>query len=123
MTWLEEQIAWIGVVDTESSGDIITIRLATPAGIIDLMGLVELDGRVMRASGVHLQNESGDRPGVANIYAMARFVLERLDLDEAIVEGALRTTGANPGHRPGQFRFRRRRGASATGRAQDHPHD
>jgi hypothetical protein len=118
MTWSLQQIVWLGVLEANCAGDIITIRLETPIGLIELMAIVELDGRVLRAFGAHLQNAKGARPGVGNLYAIAQFILERLDLDEAIVEGAPRTTGARPGHRPVQFRFKRRRGAAAGGQAE-----
>jgi hypothetical protein len=42
--------------------------------------------------------------------ALARATLDWLgdDYDELIVEGAVRTSGANPGRRPGDLRFTRR---------------
>jgi hypothetical protein len=48
---------------------------------------------------------------------IAQAVMEGMDLDGLIVKGALRSTGANPGHRPRDIRFTRRiRPAFGTGR-------
>ena len=36
---------------------------------------------------------------------IAKVAMERMGYDEIIIEGATRTTGANPGHRPRPIRF------------------
>jgi hypothetical protein len=68
------------------------------------------DGRVLLLRGLHMHAESAGANvvGAANLRVLADMIMERMDYDELIVEGAIRTSGANPGHRPRQLRFTRR---------------
>jgi hypothetical protein len=60
--------------------------------------------------GMHVQSETVDvnTIGAANLWVIARASMEVLDLDEIVVTGAPRTTGASPGRRPAERRFTRR---------------
>jgi hypothetical protein len=113
--WIPEQLSWLGVVDDQSEGDVVTVRIGSPSGILSIMAEVDLvDGRVLILKGTHMQSEGGPGSiGIVNLRIMADFVLERVDCDEAIIEGAIRTSGANPGHRPIPIRFRRRSRAAS----------
>ena len=69
----------------------------------------ENDGRRLVLKGVHIHSEGGPRSiGIANLRVLADFILAKVNCDETIVEGASRTTGANPGHLPRPLRFTRR---------------
>jgi hypothetical protein len=73
------------------------VAIDTPAGELRVMAVVEEAARIMTLKGVHMHGErAGAKNGVgpANLKLLAQIVMEGLDLDELIVEGALRTTGA-----------------------------
>jgi hypothetical protein len=112
--WTLDQLEWLGVVEADAEGDIITVRIGTPLGFVLLLGEVDLsaDGRVLIARGVHMQSDAGSNgTGIVNLRTLARFVLAKVDCDEARIEGAVRTTGARPGHTPRRLRFVRADGA------------
>jgi hypothetical protein len=108
--WTAEDID-IVLVDEASEGDVITVRVSLGGAALLLMGEIKEDGKRLVASGVHISSE-GVNPneiGVANLRRVARAVMEVGRYDEIIVEGAVRTTGAPPRHRPGSLRFFRDR--------------
>ena len=105
MRWPPEALDWLGVESDDSEGDVIAIRVGTPAGVVALMGEVAIEGRTLIVRGVHIEGSGPNSVGATNLRAIAELVLERIDCDEARVEGAIRTTGANPGHRPRVLRF------------------
>jgi hypothetical protein len=111
MRWTPQDLALAGIVPDLSEGNVVTIRIASPAGVIAIMAEVDIDpgGRTLVLNGTHMQSDGS--VGVANLRVVADFVLERMDCDEAVVKGAPRTSGANPGHRPGPLRFTRRPGS------------
>ena len=74
---------------------------------IERMGEISENGRTLLATGVHIVVRGPSGPLTKRtMEAIARRVMEEMDYDEIVVEGAARTTGARPGHRPRQFRFR-----------------
>jgi hypothetical protein len=91
---------------------VVTVFVTTPAGLVTLIGEVFDRGAVLVLRGVHIQDATPNRIGAANLMVMAQALMERLEYDGLEIEGAARTTGANPGHRPGRLRFRRRAGSS-----------
>jgi hypothetical protein len=118
MVWTAAELTGLGIEDASSEGNIVTISIGTPAGNVVVMAEVDLspDGKILFARGVHIHSDAGARTiGVANLRVLAAFVLERMNCDEASVEGAVRTTGANPGHRPRVLRFTRRVDPAAGG--------
>lgn len=98
------------VVDDDLSDDpIVTAEISTPAGRLKLMADVDIVGRRLRLKGLHMHGD-GFGPsefGAGNLRRLTEAVMERLDCDEIIVEGAARTSGANPGRAPA-LHFRRR---------------
>ena len=106
--WQPHDINFLGISDDASQGDVVTIRIGTPVGVVWLMGEISIQGRLLIVSGLHMHSEGGPNAvGIRNLRLMARLVLERLDCDEARIEGAVRTTGANPNHRPRPIRIAR----------------
>jgi len=90
---------------------VVTARFSTPAGVVLVMAEVDEDEarRTLILTGAHIQSEAGPHAfGIAHLRLMARVAMERLDYDEIIISGAVRTTGANPGRRPRPLRFTRR---------------
>ena len=110
MRWTPLQIVFNGIIEDDSEGDVVTISIGTPSGEILFLAEIDFEGRTLIACGVHVQSEASPNSiGRANLLLVAETVLARLDFDEAIIEGAVRTTGANSGHRPKQIRITRRR--------------
>lgn len=46
--------------------------------------------------------------GVRGLRTIAQAFVEQFDVEELIIAGATRTTGANPGRKPKPFHYRRR---------------
>ena len=111
MAWTADELTWLGIEDASSEGNIVTISIGTPAGNVVVMAEVDLspDGKSLFARGVHIHSDAGARTiGVANLRVMAAFVLERMNCDEASVEGAVRTDWGESGASTAFLRFTRR---------------
>src|ERR1700722_11859581 len=108
MTWKREQVSFEFVHDG-TADQVVTVRIATPMGGNFAMAEVEISGRNLVLNGFHIHSDAGVRQiGVSNLRMLAEHVLEELDYDELIIQGASRTTGAGPGRAPGRLRFTRR---------------
>jgi hypothetical protein len=110
--WRPGDLSFV-LINDATDHPVVTAQIMTPSGVLYAMAEPELtpDGRVLTLRGVHMHGGEGagaNAIGHANLKVLARTVMERMDFDELVVEGAVRTTGANPGHRPGPLRFRRR---------------
>ena len=96
--------------DDQTVGRIVTVRIDTPAGLLMIMGEVEVVGRRLIARECHIHAERGGLHafGWTRLRQVAQLVLELLETyDELVVEGGIRTSGANPGRRPRPLRFTR----------------
>jgi hypothetical protein len=88
---------------------VVTIRMSTPVGVVELVAEVAEDGRSLQLRRMHVQSAVAPNAiGLANWRLIANVVMELMGYDEIIVEGAVRTTGARPGRRPQPIRFARR---------------
>jgi len=96
------------MVDDLTSDPVVTIIVRTPDGRLRVMAEPEMAGCTLILRRVHVQDAWPNAIGVANLKMLARVVMERMDVDGLVVEGAFRTTGANPGRRPDILRFSRR---------------
>lgn len=104
---LSEEDVTIEIVYDASEGEVVTARIAIPGGSIELMGEIAESGRTLLVTGVHVAVRGpAGLLTKATIETIARRVMKEMDYDEIVVEGAARTTGARPGHRPRRFRFR-----------------
>ena len=105
MVWTPDQISF--ELDELTDDPVVTIEISTPAGTIKFMAEAEEAGAVLILRGAHVQGEAVGQIGVANLRAIVRIVVERLGYDAIEIEGAARTTGANPGRIPSRIRFTR----------------
>jgi len=99
------------VLDEDLTDDpVLTAEIATPAGRLKAMADVSLDNRTLHLIGLHMHGDDFGPSafGAANFRRLANAVVEKLNCHEIVVEGATRTSGANPGVVPKQLRFRRR---------------
>ena len=115
MPWAIDELTWIGADDLASEGDIITVIVSTPIGIVNVMAKVDIErdpgtGRIrVNLTGAHIHSDAGANAiGIGNLRVLADFILRKVDCDEARDEGASRTSGANPDHFPRALRFTRR---------------
>ncbi|WP_187830075.1 hypothetical protein [Siccirubricoccus phaeus] len=100
----------VELVASETEHPIATLLVATPADRLRLMGVPEWIGRRITLRRAHIQADHGFGPnslGPAGMRHLALLVMEVLDVDELVLVGEIRTTGAGPGHRPRPYRFTR----------------
>jgi hypothetical protein len=103
--WTEADIE-IDIAQVAGSLVLVTIRL--PIGVVEIMGSVRIEGRVLHIDGAHID---GPRPGAlgrAGLNAIGRKLLEVADVDEIILQGSTRATGRYRGKVPRRIRFARR---------------
>ena len=105
--WDIEKISF-EVVAEMTDHPVVTVTVNTPAGVLMFVAEpVEVDGWLI-LRGTHVQGVGPNVVGMENLMLIAQAVIERMECDGLVVEGALRTTGANPGRRPRDIRFARR---------------
>ncbi len=96
-------------IDVDATDDpIVTVDIVTTIGVLSTMGVVMLNERSLTIEGTHVAGLTPGRLGAAGLRRLMQKVMESLDVDEIIVAGAVRTTGARPGHRPRPLRFSRK---------------
>jgi hypothetical protein len=109
MTWRLDQITAHGLTDDETDDPVVTVTFDTPAGSVKVMGEAhEPDPVTLCLQRVHIEGPGANAIGIANLRVLAAFVMEGMGYEAIEIEGALRTTGATPGHRPRPLRFTRR---------------
>ena len=96
---------------------VVTARITSPAGVLDVMAEPSQHGRRLVLERLHMQGvDLGPcQFGLANLRALAQAVMERMDLGEIVIRGAVRTSGANPGRRPDERWFTRKAEAGTAG--------
>ena len=105
--WNEDDLAFDLVTDV-TDDPVVTANVSTPDGVLTFMAEAEDQGSILLLRGLHVQGARANVIGPANLMVLAQVVMERMGYDELVVEGAPRTTGANPGRRPRPLRFSRR---------------
>lgn len=105
--WAVEDISF-EMVNDMTDDPVVTLMVSTPKGGLAFTAEPVMRGNILVLQGTHVQGAHPGAIGTANLMMIAQAVMEGMDLDGLVVEGALRTTGANPGRRPRDFRFTRR---------------
>jgi hypothetical protein len=90
-----------------TTNDLFDVWLSNGHIEIELLGFVDLNGSLVTLSGCHIQGPGPNTVGSSMLREISRWVMELLDVDEVRIEGAARTSGANPGRRPAPLVFRR----------------
>jgi hypothetical protein len=90
------------------AGDIVTLEVLTPAGLVVMMGEPEDAGRLLVVRGVHIHSEPLHQVGTANLGVIAQALMQRYDYDEIVIAGARRESGRGAGRFPREIRYRRR---------------
>jgi hypothetical protein len=93
----------------EEQSNVVVARIITGTGTLLVLSEVALIAGVLTLRGLHIQGENVgmNELSVTGIRNVMRDAMESLDVDEIVIEGAARTTGANPGRRPRRLRFTR----------------
>jgi hypothetical protein len=96
--------------DETTDHPVATLTIDTPAGRLFVMAEAVQSGRTMLLSGLHVHGEHtrANRIGAANLLVLIPAFMELMDVDELVVTGGTRTTGAHPGQTPRRIRFARR---------------
>jgi hypothetical protein len=96
------------VLDADFSEDpCLLLDVATPDGVLQLLGEVEIGSNYLVVCNLHIGGDAQVRWGWSRLRKLGRVIAEKLDVDYIEVHGAVRTTGANPGRRPGVVRLSR----------------
>jgi hypothetical protein len=100
----------IEIIRKQSDENIVVARITTTVGTILIMAEVELTGPSLILNGVHIQGDDVkvNEVGVAGLRRMIEEAMEELGVDEIVIIGAVRTTGARPGRAPRPLRFTRK---------------
>jgi hypothetical protein len=117
MAWAASDIRF-EILDDLSDDPVVAVTVVTPEGELRMMAEVEQDGTTLKLLGLHVQGLKPNTVGPGNLRVIAEAVMERMGYDGLEIEGAVRTTGINPGHRPARLRFKRRVRAATVGGAQ-----
>lgn len=97
------------IEDRLTDHPVVTATLVTPAGRLMVMAEITMADRWLVLRAAHLQGDGigANDLGFVRLRWLAQAVMEVMDADGVLVEGAARTSGANPGHRPRALRFTR----------------
>ncbi len=87
--------------------NLIDVWLSDGRVEVELIAIAEIDSRTAMLSGCHIQGPGPNTMGLSALRHVAQWTMELLDVDELRIEGAARTSGANPGRRPTPLVFRR----------------
>ena len=101
----------IVLLDEVSEGDIVASEDTVGNATLRIMGEIRRAGQNLAVEGVHISSSGLDpnELGFAKLRRISQAIMELGNCDEILVEGAVRTTGAHPGHRRGVLRFTRNR--------------
>jgi hypothetical protein len=91
-------------IDVVDGREVILI-VGTPVGPISIIGTVTVTADVLELDGVHVSGSGPGRLGRDGINAIARRIMEELDVQEIRAQGGVRTTGRRSGQVPRPFRF------------------
>jgi hypothetical protein len=110
--WRRDQIRF-DLEDANTQHPVAVVAIETPAGRLSVMAEVARLAGTLMLLGMHVQSETVEvnAIGPGNLRQIVIAFMERMDLDELVVTGGLRTTGAHPGRTPRERRFTRRRPA------------
>lgn len=93
-------------VDADESEDpSLIMKVTTPYGDIDLLGEFEVYDDHVIVRRLHIQGSGKGSMGVSKIREIGRVLVEKLNVEYIEIHGAVRTSGAGPGRRPGKIRL------------------
>ncbi|MER9093288.1 hypothetical protein NKI34_19740 [Mesorhizobium sp. M0700] len=81
--------------------------VVTPDGLLQLLGNMEMGSNHLVVRDLHIGGDAEVQWGWSKLRKLGRVIAEKLNVDYIEIHGAVRTTGANPGRRPGVVRLLR----------------
>ena len=88
----------IRVVETD--GDVVELVATTPNGEIRIITGMEWEGRDLVLRGMHVDGPGSGSLGLHTLRDLAREFGRQYFAESVIIQGGVRTTGANPGRVP-----------------------
>jgi hypothetical protein len=83
-------------------------RNGVPVGRVDVVTRIEIRGRELWLTELHMHGLAGGGLGRAGLNALAQAVMEDADVEALVVEGGTRSSGLRRGRTPKPVRFVRR---------------
>ncbi len=90
----------------ELDGDFIIAEISDAVRCWQIAATIDFVGNTAKLRGFHIQGPGPNTTGKAELRALASWLKGELNVDERRIEGATRTSGANPGRRPSTLVFR-----------------
>ncbi|MGH2585926.1 MAG: hypothetical protein ACRDJE_13520 [Dehalococcoidia bacterium] len=78
----------------------IHVRCESDQGTIEVISGLRIGEDTAYLDGLHIDGPGAGRIGVRELYAMARAIGHQLGVSQLVIQGGVRTTGANPGRMP-----------------------
>ncbi len=94
------------VAIVERDGNVVRIVGRGPKGSIEVITSMRREGNRIILSGTHIDGPGAGKLGIRELGEFARQFARQEGVEEIVVEGAKRTTGARPGHVPRPFIFK-----------------
>lgn len=103
------------VVEDQSEGDILTLRLMTPSGRLDVQAEAHLDQRTLTLARFNIEgvNIGVNQVGPGGLRRLAQLAMEVFDVDCLRIDPARRTSGAGRFRYSAPLTFRRKGAAGA----------
>lgn len=107
--WTADDIQ-IELEDELTDGPVVTARIITPEGALQVMAEIEWRGRELVLDRLHMHGETllPNELGPHRLRQLAQALIEWMDLDALVINGAVRTSGAHRGRLPRPLRFTRK---------------
>ncbi len=98
----------IEIEEVDPSSPVVLLVVTTPLGEMRLVADIRVVNHVLYADGVHVGGLSPGPLGRAGLNTIGRKMLEIAGVDQIVIQGRARTTGANKGRIPQPIRFPKR---------------
>ncbi len=90
----------------ELDGDFIIAEISDAVRCWQIAATIDFAGSKATLRGLHIQGPGPNTTGKTELRALVSWLKGELNVDELRIEGATRTSGANPGRKPGALVFR-----------------
>jgi hypothetical protein len=118
MAWAARDVEII-FDDGGTDDPVVTASIVTPSGVFEVMAEPKIvsspAGKCLELDRFHIHGRTHgpNMLGATRLRWLAVAVMEAMEVDEVLIRGATRTSGAAKGRRPGDLRFKRTRGPHA----------
>jgi hypothetical protein len=84
----------------QQEGNIVEYAINGPRGQMNVMAELVRKGETLILRGTHIEGAGPGSQGIRELREFARMFGREQGVTKVVIEGGLRTTGANPGHTP-----------------------